>query len=93
MSTPKLPSAGIAAKAAASMDPVAKAQLLDPAVPDTLTITIQDAGGNILGVFNAPLRGFSSGSVGFYASGKVSNPRSGAKYQAGINIVQVGSKG
>ena len=41
----------------------------------------------------AAAKEFKTGSVGFYASGKVSNPQGGSTYQVGVNIVLIGSKG
>ena len=35
---------------------------------------------------------FASGSVGFYCNGKVENPESHERYQAGLNITLIGSK-
>jgi uncharacterized protein (DUF2147 family) len=35
---------------------------------------------------------FSSGSVGFYGSDKVTNPESGERYQCGLTFTLIGSK-
>jgi hypothetical protein len=49
--------------------------------------------GILLGLLALPPKDFKTGSKGFYASGKVSNPKGGASYQVGANIVLIGSKG
>jgi hypothetical protein len=40
----------------------------------------------------ASAKEFKTGSVGFYANGKVTNPKSGARYQVGMNVILIGSK-
>lgn len=35
---------------------------------------------------------FSTGSVGYYLSGKMTNPKSGKRYQVSCNITLIGSK-
>ena len=45
------------------------------------------------GTIVASSKEFKTGSVGFYGNGKLINPKSGAKYQVGANIILVGSKG
>mgnify|MGYP001587548054 FL=1 len=37
-------------------------------------------------------RTFSSGSRGFYGSGKVFDPTSGKRYQTSVTLVEIGSK-
>ena len=64
----------------------------DDSAPKALRVIIQDSDGNEWGVVTATTKQFSSGSVGFYANGKVVNPGSGEKYQVGGNIILVGSK-
>ena len=65
----------------------------DTAAPATLTLEIRGAAGEAWGTIIASAKEFKTGSVGFYATGKVINPKSGAKYQVGANIILVGSKG
>ncbi len=65
----------------------------DTAAPATVTLEIRGAGGEVWGTLIAASKEFKTGSVGFYATGKVLNPKSGAKYQVGANIILVGSKG
>jgi hypothetical protein len=43
--------------------------------------------------FTAGSKEFKTGSVGFYAGEKMTNPTSGERYQVGINITLIGSKG
>lgn len=65
----------------------------DDKAPKTLIVRIEDADGNLWGVVTAKEKEFSSGSVGFYANGKVENPEDeDARYQVGGNIVLIGSK-
>lgn len=65
----------------------------DTAAPATLTLEIRGAAGEAWGTLIASAKEFKTGSVGFYATGKVINPKSGAKYQLGANVILVGSKG
>lgn len=55
-----------------------------------LRIEIKDVNGAIVGVFNAEQKNFSTGSRGFFASGKMDVE--GKKHQCGFNIIEVGSK-
>ena len=65
----------------------------DNKVPNALTIIIADGSGNVWGTVYATAKEFSTGSVGFYASGKVVNPSNPeCKYQVGTNVILVGSK-
>lgn len=63
----------------------------DAQAPNTLVLKITDAHGNEWGTLIAPGKVFSTGSAGFYASGKLVNPRSGESYQVGSNITLIGS--
>jgi hypothetical protein len=65
----------------------------DAEAPKTLTLEIKTSDGAVWGTLVAEAREFKTGSVGFYAGGKVTNPKSGARYQAGANIILIGSKG
>lgn len=60
--------------------------------PNALSMTITDNQGNVLGIVPATYKEFKTGSVGYYASGKIVNATTGAKYQVGCNIIKVGSK-
>lgn len=53
----------------------------DTDAPATLTLEIRGAAGEVWGTILASSKEFKTGSVGFYATGKVINPKSGAKYR------------
>jgi hypothetical protein len=65
----------------------------DGDAPPSLTIEVKTSDGKIWGTVIAGAKEFKTGSVGFYAGEKVTNPKSGARYQLGINIILIGSKG
>jgi hypothetical protein len=65
----------------------------DPSAPETLVLELRTPSGETWGTITAAAKEFKTGSVGFYATGKVSNPKGGASYQVGANIVLIGSKG
>jgi len=65
----------------------------DSSAPPTLTLEIRGSAGEVWGTIVASSKEFKTGSVGFYGNGKLINPKSGAKYQVGANIILVGSKG
>ena len=64
----------------------------DSAAPKFLQISIKDSAGKEWSTFIASEKQFSSGSVGFYASDKTTNPNSGERYQIGLNFTLIGSK-
>jgi len=64
----------------------------DPQAPQSLIIEIKDSDGRVWGTIPASAKLFSSGSVGFYANGKIENPDSHERYQVGGNIILIGSK-
>jgi hypothetical protein len=65
----------------------------DAQAPDQLYAHFVDADGNLWGVFQVETRTFSTGSVGYYANGKLKNPlNQDAKYQVGITATLCGSK-
>ena len=65
----------------------------DQSAPESLILELRTPSGETWGTITAAAKEFKTGSVGFYASGKVSNPKGGASYQVGANIVLIGSKG
>ncbi len=79
------------AKEKASSAKAAAAIAKDTAAPPSLLITIS-CGGEQWGQIIAEGKDFATGSVGFYANGKVVNPKTMAKYQLGANIILIGSK-
>jgi len=64
----------------------------DPNAPNLLIVEVKSPDGRVWGTLTATGKHFSSGSVGFYANGKIENPDSHEKYQVGANITLVGSK-
>jgi hypothetical protein len=65
----------------------------DEKAPSSLQVIIRGADGKEWGTVYATAKEFSTGSVGFYASGKIANPENPeARYQAGINFTLIGSK-
>jgi hypothetical protein len=65
----------------------------DGEAPPALTIEVRTSDGKVWGTFVAVGKEFKTGSVGYYAGEKVTNPKSGARYQLGCNITLIGSKG
>jgi hypothetical protein len=65
----------------------------DEKAPAALQVIVSDANGKEWGRLYANTKDFSTGSVGFYTSGKIVNPDNPeARYQAGITFALVGSK-
>jgi hypothetical protein len=48
--------------------------------------------GEVWGQIMAPFKEFKTGSTGYYANGKIMDPKSGQRYQVGCNIILIGSK-
>jgi hypothetical protein len=65
----------------------------DADAPASLILEIKGPDGSSWGTLAAGAKEFKTGSVGFYGNGKVTNPKSGARYQLGLNIILIGSKG
>jgi hypothetical protein len=66
---------------------------IDGEAPPTLIIKFETPTGEVWGQLSADKKDFSTGSKGFYVSGKVRNPKNGLPYQVGANIILIGSKG
>ena len=64
----------------------------DPKAPKFLEITIKDNEGKVWSTFYAHGKDFSTGSVGFFASEKLTNPESGERYQSSLSFTLIGSK-
>ncbi len=65
----------------------------DEQAPRVLVLAVLGPNGEKWGELTAPAKEFKTGSVGFYASGKITNPNHPeAVYQVGCNITLVGSK-
>jgi hypothetical protein len=65
----------------------------DNDAPPSLTIEIKTSDGKSWGTVIAGAKEFKTGSVGYYAGDKITNPKSGARYQLSLNIILIGSKG
>lgn len=59
--------------------------------PKFLRLTATGNDGGAFGELTADAKEFSTGSKGFFVSGKLTNPKSGARYQVSANIVLIGS--
>ncbi|MDR1105874.1 MAG: hypothetical protein LBL44_05915 [Treponema sp.] len=64
----------------------------DPKAPKFLEITIKDSDGKAWATLYAHAKDFSTGSVGFYVSDKITNPESAERYQTGLSFTLIGSK-
>ncbi|GHU41479.1 hypothetical protein FACS1894190_09640 [Spirochaetia bacterium] len=64
----------------------------DPKAPRFLELTITDSEGKLWSKTIANEKTFSTGSVGYFGSDKITNPESGERYQCGFNIALIGSK-
>jgi hypothetical protein len=64
----------------------------DPQAPKFLEIVIKGSDGKVWTTAYAQAKEFSTGSVGYYASDKATNPESGERYQCGLSFTLIGSK-
>jgi hypothetical protein len=64
----------------------------DSGAPKYLEITIKDSEGKVWQTLFAHTKDFSTGSVGYYSSDKITNPASGERYQCGLSFTLIGSK-
>jgi hypothetical protein len=64
----------------------------DPKAPKFLELTIKDSDGKVWSTIYAHAKDFSTGSVGYYASDKLTNPESAERYQASMSFTLIGSK-
>ncbi|MBN1409636.1 MAG: hypothetical protein JW969_02255 [Spirochaetales bacterium] len=64
----------------------------DEKAPKFLEITIKTSDGKEWGTLMAREKIFSTGSIGYYAGEKVSNPESAERYQVSLNMTLIGSK-
>ena len=64
----------------------------DPRAPKFLEVIIKDSDGKTWSTVYAQAKDFSTGSVGYYASEKSTNPESGERYQCGLSFTLIGSK-
>ncbi len=68
------------------------AKKVDDDAPKALIIEFKTTDGEVWGTLTAEAREFKTGSTGYYANGKLKNPKNGFPYQVGTNIILVGSK-
>ncbi|MDR2433161.1 MAG: hypothetical protein LBD47_01160 [Treponema sp.] len=64
----------------------------DPKAPKFLQVTVKDSDGKEWSTLFAQAKDFSTGSVGYYVSDKVTNPESAERYQCGLSFTLIGSK-
>ena len=64
----------------------------DLKAPKFLEITIKDSEGKVWSTLYAHAKDFSTGSVGFFASEKITNPDSAERYQSSMSFTLIGSK-
>jgi len=64
----------------------------DSKAPKFLEITIKDSEGNVWSTLYARAKDFSTGSVGFFTSDKITNPESAERYQSSLSFTLIGSK-
>jgi len=64
----------------------------DPKAPKFLEVTIKDSEGKVWSTLYAHAKDFSTGSVGFFASDKMTNPDSAERYQTSMSFTLIGSK-
>jgi hypothetical protein len=64
----------------------------DARAPKFLEITVKDSDGKVWSTIYAQAKEFSTGSVGYYASEKTTNPESAERYQCGLSFTLIGSK-
>ena len=64
----------------------------DPKAPKFLEISIKDSEGKVWSTIYAHAKEFSTGSVGFFVSDKITNPESAERYQSSLSFTLIGSK-
>lgn len=65
----------------------------DDKMPEFLKIKIEDSEGNVWSeALIASGKQFSTGSTGYYLGEKITNPRSGKRYQVSGSFILIGSK-
>jgi hypothetical protein len=64
----------------------------DIKAPKFLEITVKDNDDKVWSTIYAQAKEFSTGSVGYYASEKVTNPESAERYQCSLSFTLIGSK-
>ena len=64
----------------------------DSKAPKFLEVVVKDNEGNVWSTLYAHAKEFSTGSVGFFASDKLTNPDSSERYQSSLTFTLIGSK-
>ena len=64
----------------------------DPKAPKFIQISVKDNEGKDWSTVIAQAKDFSTGSVGYYASDKITNPESAERYQCSLSFTLIGSK-
>jgi len=64
----------------------------DAKAPTHLQIEVKDSSGKSWTTIIAHSKEFSTGSIGYYASDKATNPESGERYQCSLSFTLIGSK-
>ena len=64
----------------------------DPKAPKFLEVTVKDSEGKVWATLYAHSKDFSTGSVGFFTSDKLTNPDSAERYQTSMSFTLIGSK-
>lgn len=60
--------------------------------PPAVLLEVRTPSGEVWGQIMAPAKEFKTGSLGYYANGKIIDPKTGTRYQVGCNIIMIGSK-
>jgi len=61
--------------------------------PRFVSLEVKSPDGEVWGVVQAEYKEFKTGSLGYYANGKVTDPNNpDNRYQIGCNIILIGSK-
>ena len=60
--------------------------------PPAVLLEVRTPSGEVWGQIMAPYKEFKTGSTGYYANGKIMDPKTGARFQVGCNIILIGSK-
>ena len=60
--------------------------------PPAVLLEVRTPSGEVWGQIMAPAKEFKTGSLGYYANGKIIDPKTGCRYQVGCNIILIGSK-
>lgn len=60
--------------------------------PPAVLLEVRTPSGEVWGQIMAPYKEFKTGSTGYYANGKIIDPKTGNRFQVGCNIILIGSK-